>query len=266
MTQALNNRLKQQGLLPSTRAKYAEIVQSVPDGDDPIDWLRSKVHARTPIGTVLPMRAAIKHWLIAEHGYTPEELKGLLPKAKGRSTNTREALLPEQLAVYHMAVDEVDRQPANIILKLLPMTGLRIGEMCSLSRESLDARRDGWYLVFRGKGDKKRVVPLSKSATLALHAYLEAEQPGHWLFEGYMGRPISPHGVRKYTRKIAADYPDLDGLSPHILRHTFATMALRRGMDLVTLQTILGHESIETTRRYLHPDRQMLRDGMDLLD
>ena len=193
------------------------------------------------------MRAAIKHWLIAEHGYTPEELKGLLPKAKGRSTNTREALLPEQLAVYHMAVDEVDRQPA-------------------LSRESLDARRDGWYLVFRGKGDKKRVVPLSKSATLALHAYLEAEQPGHWLFEGYMGRPISPHGVRKYTRKIAADYPDLDGLSPHILRHTFATMALRRGMDLVTLQTILGHESIETTRRYLHPDRQMLRDGMDLLD
>ena len=75
--------------------------------------------------------------------------------------------------------------------------------------------------------------------------------------------PIGPHGVRKYTRKIAADYPSLSGLSPHVLRHTFATMALRNGMDLARLQTILGHESIETTRRYLHPTVGDLQDAMD---
>jgi site-specific recombinase XerD len=72
-----------------------------------------------------------------------------------------------------------------------------------------------------------------------------------WLFSGYMGRPISPHGIRKYTRQIAERYPDLLGLSPHVLRHTFAVMSLKRGMGIETLQETLGHSSLETTRRYL---------------
>jgi site-specific recombinase XerD len=266
MSNALQDHLKHNGLLPSTRAKYGEIVRSIPKGQNPIDWLKRKVHARTPIGTVLPMRAAIKHYLISEYGYGEDELKGLLPKAAGRSTDTREALSPGQLAVYHMAADEIDQEPAHTILDLLPMTGLRISEVCGLSRENIESNRDGWDLVFRGKGDKKRIVPLSRSAEMSLSNYIEAHQPDKWLFTGYHGKPIGPHAIRIYTRKMATRHTDLTGLSPHVLRHTFATMALRRGMDLVTLQIILGHNSIQTTRRYLHPDRQMLRDGMRKLE
>lgn len=258
----LETHLKQNGLLPSTRAKYTEIIKSMPDGADPIKWLRSKVHARTPIGTVLPMRAAIKHHLIAEYGYDEVALKGLLPKAKGRTTNDREALFPEQLAIYHMAVDEIDQEPAHTILDLLPMTGLRISEICSLERDNIEMRHNGWDLVFRGKGDKKRIVPLYDSARKSLETYLEVHRPQRWLFTGYSGKPIGPHAIRMYTRKMAARYPDLGQLTPHVLRHTFATMALRNGMDLVTLQAILGHKSIMTTRRYLHPDREMLREGI----
>ena len=119
-------------------------------------------------------------------------------------------------------------------------------------------------LVFRGKRDKERIVPLSTSADKTLTAYLRNQtRASEWLFPNPMGAPISQHAVRKYTRGIAAKHPEFDGLSPHILRHTFATMALRRGMDLKTLQALLGHESLETTSRYLHPEIRDLKDAID---
>jgi len=262
---ALRQHLKRKGLLPSTRAKYEEIIDSA-GGADLIEWINNKVHARTPIGTVLPARAAVKHYLMAEQGYTEEELEQLLPKARGRSTRFRDALSPQQLALYHAAVEQVDREPAKTILKLLPKTGLRISEICSLQAFDIETQDGNSYLVFRGKGDKQRVVPLVGSAATLLASFIAEQQPGKWLFTGYMGRPVGPHAIRKYTRKIAENNPELAGLSPHVLRHTFSTLALRRGMDLRTLQEILGHKSIKTTQRYLHPTRSDLYDKMRLLD
>lgn len=262
MNPNLRQHLKKQGLLPSTRLKYAEILEGAPT-DDLIAWIHNKVHARTPIGTVLPMRAAVKHYLVAVQGYDPAELDELLPKAKGRKAKVRKALSPRQLALYHIAVADVDREPAHIILTLLPATGLRIGEMCSLRRENVRHHEGRLYLQFRGKRDKERIVPLTRAGEKELAEYLESRQPADWLFESYRGGPMGPHGVRKYTRKIAADYPDLEGLSPHVLRHTYATMALRKGVDLKKLQALLGHESIQTTSRYLHPDITDLQDAVD---
>ena len=263
MSGRFDQRLVQQGLLPSTRAKYKEIIDSA--GDTPLlSWVRSKVHARTPIGTILPMRAAVKHYLIAEMGYTEDEIKGLLPKAKGRPAALRDALSPTQLAQYHAALEQVDREPAHTILTLLPMTGLRISEICGLRLNNIRNYDGRPILVFHGKGDKPRTIPLGRSGKRALDGYLEREKPTDWLFltYNYTG-PIGPPAIRKYTRKIAQDYPSLAGLSPHVLRHTFATMALRNGMDLARLQIILGHKSIETTRRYLHPTVGDLQDAMD---
>lgn len=262
MNPELQHHLKKQGLLPSTRSKYAEILEGAPT-QDLVSWIHGKVNARTPLGTVLPMRAAVKHYLVAVQGYHPDEVDELLPKAKGRRAKMRKALSPRQLALYHIAVGDVDREPAHIILALLPATGLRIGEMCGLRRENVRQHEGRMYLQFRGKRDKERVVPLTQAGEKELRHYLEAHQPSDWLFPSYRGGPISPHGVRKYTRKIAADYEDLDGLSPHVLRHTYATMALRKGVDLKKLQALLGHESIQTTSRYLHPDIADLQDAVD---
>lgn len=257
----LQSHLRQQQLLPSTRVQYQAIVER--SGEDPVEWLKRRLNARTPIGTVLPYRAAVKHLLMAEHGYTDEEVKSLLPKAKGRPTAFRHALSPELLAVYHEAVDELP-DPSRTILTLLPKTGMRIGEVCGLADENLQTVQGVRSLVFRGKRDKERIVPLSRSAEKTLDDYFSrTSRASEWLFPNPMGAPISQHAVRKYTRGIAARIPDLDGLSPHILRHTFATMAVRRGMDLKTLQALLGHESIETTSRYLHPEVRDLKDAID---
>lgn len=267
---SFGDHLRQEGLLPSTREKYQSILAEAPK-DQLIDWIRSKVHARTPVGTVLPLRAAVKHYLVAVKGYDPDEVGALLPKAKGRQASRRSALTAHQLAVYLAAVEDLP-EPARTILALLPVTGLRIGEVTSLKRDELLTRADGasmgrMSLRFRGKGDKERLVPLPRSAEWALASYLQDHYQGStWLFPGYSGRPITPHAIRKYTRKLAMEHEELAGLSPHVLRHTFATLALRKGVDLKRLQVLLGHKNIATTQRYLHPGEEDLREAMDRLD
>jgi len=265
MSHALDRHLKRQGLLPSTRSKYREILESS-DKRDIVSWINSKVHARTPIGTVLPMRAAVKHYLVGELGYSEEEVQRLLPKAKGRAAQARHALTPEQLALYHAAVEGIGKEPARTILALLPSTGLRIGEATSLHLNNLRLFSGRHCLSFRGKRDKERVVPLSRAGERVLLGYLETQRPEGWLFPSFTGRPVTPHAIRKYTRKIAADHPDLAGLSPHVLRHTFATMALRKGVDLERLRVLMGHENIQTTSRYLHPSVSDLQSAVDRLD
>jgi site-specific recombinase XerD len=261
---SLQDHLSQQQLLPSTKAQYKSILTRT-EGKDPLKWLKDRVHARTPIGTVLPYRAAVKHYLMSEQGYTEDELKELLPKAKGRPTAFRHALTPEVLAIYHAAVEDVP-DPSQTILTLLPKTGLRISEICGLQLSDVQNVSGVRALVFRGKRDKQRSVPLTKSAEATLDAYIEQNKPTKWLFTGQMGGPLTPHAVRKHTRLIAATNPDLVGLSPHVLRHTYATLLVARGVDLKTIQQLLGHESIETTSRYLHPSITDLSNAAAKLD
>lgn len=259
--------LKKEGLLSSTRDKYEDIIDSAfNESSDLVKWIEKKVHSRMPIGTILPIRAAIKHYLISVLGYDEDELKQLLPKAKGRKNKLREALSPTQLAVYHAAVDQIDQEPAHTILALLPSTGLRIGEITALHLDHIKKSGNRLYLKFHGKRDKERIVPLTKAGSAILSLYLRTNKPQNWLFKGYGDGPITPHAIRKYTRQIAEDYPELIGISPHSLRHSYATMALRKGVDLKTLQTLLGHESIVTTQRYLHPTTDDLIDAVDKLD
>jgi len=256
------NHLKRQGLLPDTREKYARILQQA--GDDPVVWLHKKLHARTPIGTVLPLRAAVKHLLISE-GYSASEVSLMLPKAKGRPCGLRDSLTTEQLALYYTVASK-QGDPVKTILKLLPRTGLRISEACSLQRSDLVSRSGVKGLLFRGKRDEERFVPLNRAALQALKSYMALYDPERWLFTGYSGSPISPESVRKVCRKMRLEYPALGELTPHVLRHTFATMALRSGADLRTVQALLGHKSIQTTARYLHPDAQQLRGAVENME
>lgn len=258
--------LKQQQLLPTTREKYAEIISSA-GGKNLLRWIESRVHARMPLGTVLPLRAAVKHYLMAEQGYTEEELKLLLPKARGLPAARRHPLSPTQLALYYAAVDEITAPVPRAILRLLPRTGLRISEMTALRPENIQVIEGTPYLVFRGKRGKERVVPLGGTGTKVLEEYSRQIHVGKWLFPGGGGRHITPHAVRKYTRRLRERYPDLGAtLSPHVLRATYSTLMVKNGVSLLVLQQLLGHENIATTQRYVTPDRDMLRAAVDTLD
>jgi site-specific recombinase XerD len=260
---SLDRQLKDRGLLPSTRKKYTRIVNRC-EGQDSVAWLRSQIHARTPIGTVLPLRAAIKHLLVVE-GYSEDEIQGLLPKAKGRPSGLRDALSAKQLATFYIVIEQTN-EPVRTILRLLPKTGLRISEMCGLHRKNLVSRGGAWGLQFRGKRDKERFVPLGKAARHSLQEYMDQESPSGWLFTGYSEQPISPAAVRKVCRRLREENPVLGELTPHVLRHTFATRALRGGADLRTVQALLGHQNIQTTARYLHPDTEMLKGAVEEME
>lgn len=264
---ALSRRFRQRGLLPSTQDKYQEILDAAGTGDL-VGWLTRKVGPRTPLGTVLPARAAVKHYLVSEQGYTEEEVDALLPKARGRAAAQRQALSPQQLALYLAAADAISVEPARTILLLLPKVGLRISEITGLKVTDIHDQDGKLYFSFRGKGDAHRIVPLPATAMQTLREYL-ANRPTpneEWLFPSTWGGPITPHAVRVYTRKMASDFQELSGLSPHILRHTYATSLLKKGVNIANLQALMGHKSIQTTQRYLHPDLDTLAGAAAVLD
>lgn len=234
----LSARFEQRGLKESTQALYESIISRIAD-KDPIRWLKAHSGPEVSIGSVLPARAAIKHFMLAEMGYSHDELDALLPKAEGRESQVRGHLSEDQLALYHHAVMEIEREPAHTILHLLPLTGLKISELCELTTNTVES--DCIRL------SEKRVVPLSDAAQSMFNAYLAKHVPDTNLVFGKIGAPA----IRKYTRKIAETYPELEGLSPEVLRQTFIQIALSAGMPLEELRDILGHKNTQTTRRYL---------------
>lgn len=144
------------------------------------------------------------------------------------------------------------------ILELLFSTGLRISELCSLSIDDIDMSRDEFSV--RGKGDKIRVVFLSDTAKTALKMYLKNRKDmddamfvryGRKMNDGGDLR-ISPRLVQRLIKKYAAQAGITRKVTPHVIRHSFATDLLQNGADLRSVQALLGHANIGTTQVYTH--------------
>jgi integrase/recombinase XerD len=152
------------------------------------------------------------------------------------------------------------------VLELLYATGLRVSELVSLPLAT--ARRDPRFLVISGKGGKERVVPLSEPARAALRKYIECREgfvtdsrPSRWLFSS---RGRAGHLTRQRTGQLLKELAikaglDPDRLSPHVLRHAFASHLLDHGADLRSVQQMLGHADIATTQIYTHVETGRLR-------
>jgi integrase/recombinase XerD len=150
------------------------------------------------------------------------------------------------------------------MLELAYGAGLRVSEWIGLATK--DVLLDEGLVRVRGKGDKERLVPLGRSAIGAVAVYvrelrpmLERGEGKGLLFLNGRGRPLTRMGAWKILRK----YVDMAGIdkpvSPHTLRHSFATHLLEGGADLRAVQEMLGHADIATTQIYTHVDREYLR-------
>jgi integrase/recombinase XerD len=136
-------------------------------------------------------------------------------------------------------------------LEILYATGLRVSELLALRRAALAG--DAAVLMVRGKGGKERLVPLSDAARDAAAA-LTAGRKGRWLFAGGKpGQHLTRQGFAQALKLVAlAAGIDPGRVSPHVLRHSFASHMLARGADLRSLQLLLGHADIATTQIYTH--------------
>jgi integrase/recombinase XerD len=182
----------------------------------------------------------------------------------------------------HLSVDEVDRlleQPDvktprglrdRALIEVLYATGLRVSELISL--RPADVNLDASYLTCTGKGEKQRIVPIGDEATGWVRRYLRDGRPA------LLGKRTSPRlfvnarrggpgltrvGFWKILKAYGRSAEVTGALSPHMLRHSFATHLLERGADLRAIQMMLGHADLSTTQIYTHVLQQRMRTVYD---
>ncbi|WP_416149638.1 site-specific tyrosine recombinase XerD [Salipaludibacillus sp. HK11] len=151
------------------------------------------------------------------------------------------------------------------MFELLYATGVRVSELCGLRLE--DVHLNMGFIRCLGKGNKERIIPLGKIAVEALHYYLQESRPHltkreyhQSLFVNHHGRPLSRQGFWKVLKQLAIDSKIEKEVTPHILRHSFATHLLENGADLRAVQEMLGHADISTTQIYTHVTKVRMRE------
>jgi integrase/recombinase XerC len=153
------------------------------------------------------------------------------------------------------------------LLELLYGSGLRVGEVAGLTLDRVDLSR-GRVLV-RGKGDKEREVPMSEFAIDAIDAWLSrgrarlAAPSSDALFLNRKRGPLATRDIRRVVERYGARLLPGRRVTPHTLRHSFATHLLEGGADIRAVQELLGHASVATTQRYTHVSRARLFDAYD---
>lgn len=203
-------------------------------------------------------------FLLEEGVLEVDPTEGLASPRVGRT-------LPDTLALDEvLALLEAPRLGSKVywrdraILEVLYATGVRVSELIGLRLTSLDLE-EGYCTVF-GKGSKERMVPIGAPARDAVERYLRELRPGldrgrggGLVFLNQRGGGLSRTAVWSMVREAARAAGITKKVSPHTLRHTFATHLLEGGADLVAVQELLGHVDISTTQIYTHLDREYLR-------
>jgi len=154
------------------------------------------------------------------------------------------------------------------ILETIYASGIRVGELVSLDRESIDFAAG--YARVLGKGKRERIVPLGRQAVKALKDYVIIGRPKlearknppetKALFLNHLGNRLTARGVRNRISRYVEKASLTSGISPHTLRHCFATHMLERGADLRVVQELLGHIQLTTTQIYTHVSQSRLRE------
>lgn len=204
--------------------------------------------------TVNRRMAAIRSWLrwCQEHG----EIESLprWPKRASEVQQSPKALTKQEQDRFLRAVEREGSLRDMALVGLLLFAGLRVGEAVRLRVEDIEiSERKGKVVVRSGKGIKRREIPLGLDARNMIRGWA-SRGPGEWLFPGQNGGHISARAVQQMIKKYAWQaHIEPSKITPHVLRHTFATRLLREGKDLVIVAGLLGHSRLDTTARYTRP-------------
>ncbi len=191
-----------------------------------------------------------------------------IPTPKTPRTNPRFLNLEEVTALLDSSAGDRAADLRDLAMwELLYSSGLRVSELAALSTGDWDP--EGRLVRVLGKGNKTRLVPLGEKAVIRLQKYMKAS--GRWpavkgsapVFLNRSGNRLSVRGIQQRLEKRLRECGLDTRISPHVLRHTFATHLLDSGADLRAIQEMLGHESLQTTQRYTHVTMERLLEIYD---
>jgi len=239
---------------------------SIRDLSDFVVHLRSKDLAAASIARHIVSLRMFFRYLQLE-GILKENLAELLGSQRLWERVPR-VMSPEMVNRFLEAPGKHDPYPRRdrALLELLYATGCRASELSNL--KTADVHLDEAFCLCRGKGEKQRLVPLGRPARSAVEDYLANERPNlaaaatsppAWLILSRRGRRLRREAIWELVKKYAARAGMPATISPHTLRHSFATHLLAGGADLRQVQEMLGHASIATTQIYTHVDQSRLK-------
>ncbi|MGI9862339.1 tyrosine-type recombinase/integrase [Moorella naiadis] len=213
--------------------------------------------------TVNRRLAAISKWLKWANKEGILQRIPEMPKQVRQEKLAPRALTRSEQNALLRAVMREGKLRDQAIVYVLMYCGLRIGELVRLRVEDVELKRQGKITVRNGKGDKTREVPAPANVRKVLQEYLGDRTSGR-IFLGQRG-PLTVRGVQEILAKYAYK-ARIECLSPHTLRHTCATNLLNKGVDLVKVAAILGHENLNITAVYTRPSFDELKKAVDIGD
>ena len=235
-----------------------------------LSQLKQSGRSASTIARRLASIKAFYRFLTAEHYLRRDPAEVLEAAQKGLH-------LPKFLSVQD--VDKLLEQPNlgtldgyrdKTMLETLYATGMRVSELVSVPLQNVDLKMQ--YVIVMGKGSKERMLPLGRTALKYLERYISVVRPQllhgkpegvRELFVTSWGGPMTRQRVNELIEGYAKDAGITKRVTPHMLRHSFATHLLNNGTDLRVVQELLGHADISTTQIYTHMDMERLREVYD---
>ena len=187
-----------------------------------------------------------------------------LPKVRKKLPNT---LSEEEVdRLLDIKLTDMFSYRNKAMLEVLYATGLRVSELVNLKMENIDFEQD--IIRTFGKGNKERVIPIGEYAKIYLEKYLNEYRyqmlkhgNNEYVFLNNHGKNMTRQGFFKIIKSIASDVGINKEISPHVLRHSFASHLLKHGADLRTIQELLGHSNVSTTQIYTHISNEELKEN-----
>jgi len=250
-----------------TVERFAKYFGKPPDrlGPDHIrQWQADLLHERKlAVGTVVNHVAALRFFFrrVLKRRLPIDSI----PYPKYTHHRTPRVLSPDEVA---RLIDAAGTLQARAILMALYSTGMRRSELVHLRVEDIDSERMIIH-IHKGKGGKDRDVPLCPRLLETLREYWRWKKPKTWLFPGQPraeGRHLTDKAIWHVCNNAARHAGIKKRVSPHMLRHSFATHLLEDGADLATIQVLLGHADLEATSIYLHLSRRPLEKTVNPLE
>jgi len=241
--------------LPLVRKYRQHLNRTTDNSDRPLKLITQNYH-------IIALRAFLK-FLSKQDVKTLSAEKIELSKIPERTVEFLEASEVENILEAIPQNNHLQNLRDTAILETLFSTGLRVSELTSLTRDKINLQR-GEFMI-RGKGDKPRIVFLSSDAKSALHQYLDKRKDNNeFVFIAHVlntnAENLTPRSVQRIIQKYATKAGIVKKVTPHTLRHSYATDLLINGADIRSVQALLGHASITTTQVYTHITNKQLRE------